>query len=204
MGPSRNPLRERFETKEQMFARLIANWVYGGFLAGLLLLLLTPLLVHSWPVSLVTTFLCLPVYMVHQYEEHDNDRFRLFVNQKIGERRVGLSPLAVFVINVPGVWGVIGISLALAATVSIGFGLVAVYLILLNGTIHIVQAVISRGYNPGLGTAIFLFLPLGGYGITAIQQAGGGTFLMHMTGAGAAIAIHVAIIVHAMRRRLGL
>jgi|HubBroStandDraft_5_1064220.scaffolds.fasta_scaffold137636_2 hypothetical protein len=204
MGPSRNPLRERFETKEQMFARLIANWVYGGFLAGLLLLLLTPLLVHSWPVSLVTTFLCLPVYMVHQYEEHDNDRFRLFVNQKIGERRVGLSPLAVFVINVPGVWGVIGISLALAATVSIGFGLVAVYLILLNGTIHVVQAVISRGYNPGLGTAIFLFLPLGGYGITAIQQAGGGTFLMHMTGAGAAIAIHVAIIVHAMRRRPGL
>jgi hypothetical protein len=187
-----------------MFARLIANWVYGGFLAGLLLLLLTPLLVHSWPVSLVTTFLCLPVYMVHQYEEHDNDRFRLFVNQKIGKRRVGLSPLAVFVINVPGVWGVIGISLALAATVSIGFGLVAVYLILLNGTIHIVQAVISRGYNPGLGTAIFLFLPLGGYGITAIQQAGGGTFLMHMTGAGAAIAIHVAIIVHAMRRRPGL
>jgi hypothetical protein len=30
-----------------MFARLIANWVYGGFLAGLLLLLLTPVLVHS-------------------------------------------------------------------------------------------------------------------------------------------------------------
>ena len=118
-----------------MFARLIANWVYGGFLAGLLLLLLTPVLVHSWPVSLVTTFLCLPVYMVHQYEEHDNDRFRLFVNQKIGKRRVGLSPLAVFVINVPGVWGVIGISLALAATVSAGFGLVAVYLVLLNGTV---------------------------------------------------------------------
>ena len=141
-----------------MFARLIANWVYGGFLAGLLLLLLTPVLVHSWPVSLVTTFLCLPVYMVHQYEEHDNDRFRLFVNQKIGKRRVGLSPLAVFVINVPGVWGVIGISLALAATVSAGFGLVAVYLVLLNGTIHLVQAVISRGYNPGLGTTNRLIL----------------------------------------------
>ena len=30
-----------------MFARLIANWVYGGFLAGLLLLLLTPVLVSA-------------------------------------------------------------------------------------------------------------------------------------------------------------
>ena len=182
-----------------MFARLIANWVYGGFLAGLLLLLLTPVLVHPWPVSLVTTFLCLPVYMVHQYEEHDNDRFRLFVNQKIGKRRVGLSLLAVFVIKVPGVWGVIGISLALAATVSAGFGLVTVYLVLLNGTIHVVQAVISRGYNPGLGTAIILFLPLGGYGISAIQQAGGGTALMHMIGLSTAIGIHVAIIVHVFR-----
>jgi hypothetical protein len=141
--------------------------------------------------------------MIHQYEEHDNDRFRLFVNQKIGKRRVGLSPLAVFVINVPGVWAVIGISLALAAKLSAGFGLVAVYLVLLNGTIHVVQAVISRGYNPGLGTAIVLFLPLGVYGIAAIQQAGGGIFLMHMTGAGAAIAIHVAIIVHTMRQRPG-
>jgi hypothetical protein len=144
-----------------------------------------------------------PVYMVHQYEEHDNDRFRLFVNEKIGKQRVGLSPLAVFVINVQ-VWGVIGISLALAATVSAGFGLVAAYLVLLNGTIHVVQAVMSRGYNPGLGTAIALFLPLGVYGIAAIQQAGGGTFLIHLTGAGAAIAIHVAIIVHTMRQRPGL
>ena len=187
-----------------MFARLIANWVYGGFLAGLLLLLLAPVLVHSWAAPLVATFLCLPVYMLHQYEEHDNDRFRLFVNQKIGKGRVGLSPLAVFVINVPGVWGLVGMSLALAATVSVGFGLVAVYLVILNGLIHAVQAVISRGNNPGLGTAIILFLPLGGYGISAINQAGGGTFLMHMTGAAAAIGIHVAIIVHVMRRRPGL
>jgi hypothetical protein len=184
-----------------MFARLIANWVYGGFLAGLLVLLLTPVLVPSWPATLVATFLCLPVYMVHQYEEHDNDRFRLFVNQKIGKGRAGLSPLAVFVINVPGVWGVVGISVALAATANVGFGLVAVYLILLNGMIHVVQAVISRGYNPGLGTAITFFLPLGAYGIAAIQRAGGGTFLMHMTGAAAAIGIHVAIIIHVMRRR---
>jgi hypothetical protein len=184
-----------------MFARLIANWVYGGFLSALLLLLLTPIIVRSWPVSLVTTFLSLPVYMVHQYEEHDNDRFRLFVNQKIGKQRVGLSPLAVFVINVLGVWGVIGISLTLAVTVSVGFGFIAIYLVLLNGTIHLVQAVISRGYNPGLGTAIVLFLPLGGYGIASIQKAGGGTFFMHMTGAGAAIAIHLAIIVHTMRPR---
>ena len=91
----------------------------------------------------------------------------------------------------------------MAATFGVGFGLVAVYLVILNGLIHAVQAVISLRYNPGLGTAIILFLPLGRYGIAAIQQTGGGTFLMHMTGAGTAIAIHVAIIVHTMRQRPG-
>jgi Protein of unknown function with HXXEE motif len=182
-----------------MFARLIANWVYGGFLAGLLLLLLAPVLVHSWPAPLVATFLCLPVYMIHQYEEHDNDRFRQFVNQQIGKGDA-LTLLAVFIINVPGVWGVIGISLALAATVGAGFGLIAAYLLAVNGVIHIIHAVLTRRYNPGLGTAIALFLPLGAYGIAAIQQAGGGSFLMHATGAGTAIAIHVAIVFHVMRR----
>ena len=182
-----------------MFGRLIAHWVYGGFLAGLLLLLLAPVLVHSWPAPLAATFLCLPVYMVHQYEEHDNDRFRQFVNRQIGRGEV-LSPLAVFIINVPGVWGVVGISLALAATVGVGFGLIAAYLIVVNGVIHVIHALIKRGYNPGLGTAIALFLPLGGYGIAAIQQAGGGTALMHVVGVGTAIAIHVAIIVHVFRQ----
>jgi hypothetical protein len=181
-----------------MFDRLIASWVYGGSLAGLLLLFLAPVLVHSWPVPLVATFLCLPVYMIHQYEEHDNDRFRLYVNRKIG--RDALSPLAVFVINVPGVWGVIGISVVLAATVGIGFGLIAFYLVVLNGTIHVVDAVISRGYNPGLGTAIALFLPLGAYGIAAVQQSGGGSLWIHITGALIAVGIHAAIIFHVMRQ----
>ncbi|HEY6369229.1 MAG TPA: hypothetical protein VIX37_01505 [Candidatus Sulfotelmatobacter sp.] len=118
-----------------MFGRLIANWVYGGFLAGPLLLLLAPVLVDSGSAPLLATFLCLPVYMVHQYEEHDNDRFRQFVNQRIGKGEV-LSPLAVFIINVPGVWGIVGISLALAATVGVGFDLITVYVIVVNGVVH--------------------------------------------------------------------
>jgi len=50
-----------------MFGRLITYWVYGGFLAALLLLFLTPVLVRSWPAALSVTFLCLPAYMIHQY-----------------------------------------------------------------------------------------------------------------------------------------
>jgi len=181
-----------------MFSRLIANWVYGGFLAGLLLLLLAPVLMHSRQTTLIVTFLCLPAYMIHQYEEHDNDRFRLFVNQKIG--REALSPLAVFVINVPGVWGMAWLSLVLAASLNVGFGLIVAYLLVVNGAIHVIQAAIARAYNPGLGTAAAVFLPLGGYSIVSIQHAGGGSLLMHATGALAAVVIHAAIIIHVFRQ----
>jgi hypothetical protein len=49
------------------------------------------------------TFLLLPVYILHQYEEHDNDRFRQFFNQTIGqEGKDVLSPWVVFLTNVAG------------------------------------------------------------------------------------------------------
>ena len=64
-----------------MLDRLIKNWVYGGALAGALLLLLAPTLTHGWPVALRATFWMLPIYMLHQYEEHDKDRFRLAINR---------------------------------------------------------------------------------------------------------------------------
>jgi len=184
-----------------MLNRLITNWVYGGFLAGLLLLMLAPVVVHDWPPSLVATFLCLPVYMLHQYEEHDNDRFRLFINKTVGEGRDVLSHLAVFIINVPGVWGVVGISIWLAATVNIGFGLIATYLLIVNGLFHILHAIIFRAYNPGLGTAIAAFIPFGTYALITIQRSGGGMIVMHATGAVVAIGIHASIIVHVFRKR---
>ncbi len=182
-----------------MISRLISHWVYGGALAGLLLLFLAPLLVGSWPIALAAAFLHLPIYMLHQLEEHDHDRFRTFFNATIGKGRDVLTPVAVFVINVPGVWGVIAASLYLARKVSPGFALIAVYLVLLNAVVHIVHAAIFRRYNPGLVTAILIFLPLGAWTIWLLQQAGAGTMAYHATGFVSAVAIHAGIILHVRR-----
>jgi hypothetical protein len=53
------------------------------------------------------------------------------------------------------------ISLYLSFFVNPGFGLIAVYLAVVNAVVHLVAAVALRAYNPGLWTAILLFLPLG-------------------------------------------
>lgn len=188
-----------------MIQRLITHWVYGGALAGFLLLMLTPILVSSWPAALIATFLLLPAYMLHQLEEHDDDRFRKFFNATIGEGREVLSPEAVFVINVPGVWGVIAFSLYLARDVNPGFALIAVYLVLVNAVVHIVHALVFRRYNPGLWTAVFLFLPLGAWTLWLLQRFGAGSTGFHATGFLTAVAIHAAIVAYARirSRRMG-
>jgi Protein of unknown function with HXXEE motif len=179
-----------------MLQRLISSWVYGGVLAAILLLALSPLLLAGWPKPLAATFLLLPAYMVHQYEEHDHDRFRLFFNQTIGQGFDVLSPWAVFITNVPGVWGVIALSLYGAVWFNLGWALIAVYLVLVNAVVHIVHAVLFKRYNPGLVTALVLFLPLGWITLALIQRAGGGSSTSHAIGLSSAIAIHAAILLH--------
>lgn len=185
-----------------MLQRLISSWVYGGFLAAILLLALSPLLVAGWPLPLAATFLLMPAYMVHQYEEHDRDRFRLFFNETIGQGFDVLSPLAVFITNVPGVWGVVALSLYGAVWFNLGWALIAVYLVLVNAVVHIVHAVLFRRYNPGLVTALVLFLPLGWFTLAVINRAGGGSSTFHVIGVSSAIAIHAAILLHVRRKLL--
>jgi len=184
-----------------MIHRLIANWVYGGFLAGVLLLLLAPLFIQSWPATLAAAFFCLPAYMIHQYEEHDNDRFRAFVNRLLGNGREVLTLPAVFMINVPGVWGVMVVAFWLAARVNPGLALIAIYLPLLNAVIHMAQAAVARSYNPGLVSAIVIFLPLCSWCLVVVQRSAYGTPAMHVVGAAAAVAIHAMIIIPVLRNR---
>jgi hypothetical protein len=183
-----------------MLQRLISNWVYGGALAAILLLALSPLLVAGWTAPLAATFLLLPAYMIHQYEEHDRDRFRQFFNATVGKGFDVLSPLAVFVTNVPGVWGVITLSLYGAVSYGAGWGLVAVYLVLINAVVHVVHGIIFRCYNPGLFTAVAVFMPLGAVTLILIDRAGGAAISNHAVGLISALAIHAAILLHVRRK----
>jgi hypothetical protein len=183
-----------------MISRLMANWVYGGAMAGVLLVLLTPLIIAGWPGALAITFLQLPVYMLHQYEEHDDDRFRRFFNQVIGRGREVLTPGAVFVVNVPGVWGVIALAMYLVMLVNPGFGLIAIYLTLVNAVVHVLAGVVLRRYNPGLVTAVLMFLPLSAFSLLVFHRAGIDGAVFQAVGLASAIGIHLAIIAYARWR----
>ena len=167
---------------------------------GIVLLLMAPALAPTWSLPLMMIYLQFPIYLLHQMEEHAGDRFRTFVNQRVFGGAEALTPLAILVINLPGVWGVSLVCLYLAIFGGIGWGLTAVYLVLLNGVTHIVAALASRGYNPGLWTSIVFFLPVGGFALWVIAAAPGVTAVDHIAGIAIALAVHIAIVAYARIR----
>ncbi len=183
-----------------MLGRLEQHWVYGGLLAGLLLLGMMPVLTAGWPVVDRLTYAVLPIYMLHQWEEHDDDRFRRFVNARIGGGAEVLSPAFVFVVNIVGVWVVSAVMIALARLVASGFGVVGAYLLLVNAMLHIVQGIGMRVYNPGLLTAVALFVPLGIALMVAVLPVT--TAVHHVVGLVVVLVVHAVIIRHIRSRSI--
>ena len=172
------------------------HWAAAALCMAILLALLMPILAQHWPSAWLLIFAMLPAYMFHQVEEHTGDRFRLFVNQHVFHGAKALTPLAVLWINLPGVWGTGLFSIYAASFLSIGWGLSIVYLVLVNAVAHIVAAILWREYNPGLWTALILFVPLGTLALLQIARVPGVDHIHHAAGITVAIGIHAAIVVY--------
>jgi len=183
-----------------MFKRLAANWVYGGFLSAFVLLFLAFAFLPAEPIALLLLFLHLPVYQIHQFEEHDRDRFRLFMNQTAGRGLEILTTTAVFWINIGLVWGLFSVFLVLAAEVGIGWGLPVVYGTLVNAVIHVAAALKNRQYNPGLVTAIVLFFPLSLLTLLLVSGDPSVTALQQTVGVLVGVGVHVGIVLHCVAR----
>lgn len=174
-----------------MLDRLFQNWVYATPPIAVLLIGLYPFL--GTKVSL-PLFLSLPVYMIHQYEEHDNNRFTLFLNGMMGAGKKGLSSADVWIINIIFVWCFLLVVFHLASFAP-GWGVLAAYLLAINGVLHVLWAIKFRKYNPGLWTSIFLFIPLAVW----VFSTTAATALIHIVSATFVIGVHVAIMIAARR-----
>lgn len=179
------------------------QWPYAALFTAGFLGLLAPLVFRYAGLPLGLVYLQLPIYMLHQYEEHTGDRFRQWVNNNIGHGRELLTPIATFWINSLLVWLLDVVALYLACFVSLSLGLIAIYLPLLNACGHIVPWIIKRQYNPGLLTSVFLFLPVGLLSACVVSRAADCHLQNHLLALGVAIMVHGFIIAH-VRRRMAL
>jgi hypothetical protein len=176
------------------------QWPYAALFTAGFLGVLAPFVFRVAGVPLGLIYLQLPIYMLHQYEEHAGDRFRLWVNDVIGHGREVLTPIATFWINSLLVWLLDLVALYLACFVDLSLGLIAIYLPMLNAVGHIIPAILKKQYNPGLITSIVLFVPVGVISACVVSRAAGCGLQDHLLAFAIAVAVHVSIIVHVRRR----
>jgi hypothetical protein len=180
-----------------MLAWLALHWVAGALMMAVALLAIVPLAADTWSLPILLIYLASPTYMLHQVEEHTGDHFRSFVNTRLFDGVDILTTFDVIWINVGAVWAINLAALYFAWYVGPGWALAAPYLLVVNALVHI--ATIARTgttYNPGLVTAVILFLPLG---LTTLKVIAGSP-LQHIIGLGIVIALHALMVVTALRR----
>ncbi|MEM9211613.1 MAG: HXXEE domain-containing protein [Pseudomonadota bacterium] len=170
-----------------MLNRLFENWAYATPPVALLLLGLYPFIGGEIALSL---FLSLPVYMIHQYEEHDDNRFAIFLNGMMGADKKGLTPANIWVINVIFVWFFL-LAVFHIAHIMPAWGVLAAYLLAINGFVHVVWAIAFRKYNPGLWTSILLFIPLAAWIFATIPA----DLTTHIISAFLVIVLHAVIMI---------
>jgi hypothetical protein len=113
------------------------------------------------------SWLAVPIYMIHQFEEYGIDLLGVrhaFPDGLCNQLGLGDYPGCpiphdfYLYVNIPLVWvaGVIAATLC-RRNPFVGLGLYSV--IISNGMVHIMTAIVQQRYNPGVFTAVILFLP---------------------------------------------
>lgn len=198
MTRSDQPMAATADTFPAWFVQDI-HWSRTGIPLAVALLLLAPFVRRAVGRAPFLVYLQWPVYLLHQYEEHAHGAFKREVNRVLPPSFGRLTDQTIFWVNVPMLWGVDVAATYLARFVSPGAGLVAPYLAVVNGLIHVGAAVRTRRYNPGLWTGLLLLLPAGSAGALAVGRIAGVSRAAHGRGLAASVLLHLLTIALIMR-----
>jgi hypothetical protein len=180
---------------------IVDNWSRMALPFAILALCSLPIFSSAENLSLILLYTLLPLYMIHQYEEHAHGRFVEFFNATVGKGYGVLTKVSAFWINILEVWVAFLITFYLARYVAIGFALVPIYMTLVNGLTHVIASLALRRYNPGLYTSVVLFFPWCVFLLFYFSRITPSSLLFNGIGLLAAIIGHVIIVVYVLRRR---
>jgi hypothetical protein len=166
---------------------LLFDWPFFGLVVGVLGLVALvawprpPGAPSRWRDPAWLVCLMLPVYMVHQFEEHGinlfGHRYHFIIDlcRSLGHSDLAgcpASPAFILAVNLGGgVWipGLIAIAWR-RRNVMVGACTLGVPLV--NAAAHIVPAVVKGTYNSGLATALVLFVPMCAWALKQFRGAG--------------------------------
>jgi hypothetical protein len=177
-------------TNFQFSGWILHNWSRAGLVLAIVLFALAPLVFQSMGLAVVLIYLWLPFLILHQYEEHARGELLEWYKRMMPRIAPFLTERKLLLVNLGSGWLLFTIALYAAFFVRPGLGLIATYMALVNSLMHIGQALRWRSYNPGLWTALILFIPGGVCTIFALSTEGA-TRADNFLGLGIAFLAHI-------------
>jgi hypothetical protein len=150
----------------------MVNWFYNNWakLSVLLAIIVTVLIyvfIKPENIVLFLIWMQIPIYLLHQFEEHTWNGFKNYINKKVFKVKKGDFPLNdknIFWINIPIIWILMPIFAGLSS-VNIMFGLWIPYFAVFNSLTHVIVSIRNQEYNPGLLVSLVLGIPVGIYAL---------------------------------------
>ena len=148
------------------------NWLYKNWAKlSLLLAIIVTVLIYFFikpdDFVLFLIWIQIPIYLLHQFEEHAWNGFKNYINKKVFKVEEGDFPLNdknIFWINIPIIWILMPVFAGLSSF-NIMFGLWIPYFAVFNSLSHVIFSIRNLEYNPGLIVSLILGIPVGIYAL---------------------------------------
>jgi hypothetical protein len=150
-----------------MLSWLYKNWAKLSVLLAIILTIFIIIFIKSENIVLFLIWIQIPIYLLHQFEEHVWNGFKNYINKKVFKVQEGNFPLNeknIFWINIPIIWILMPIFAGLSS-INIMLGLWIPYFAVFNSLSHVIFSVRNREYNPGLIVSLILGIPVGIYAL---------------------------------------
>ena len=183
------------------------NWLYKNWsklciILSIIVTIIIILFVKTDNIILFLIWIQIPIYLLHQFEEHSwPGGFKRFVNKEIFNVENGEYPLndaTIFWINVPIIW----ILMPIFATLSFNnlfFGLWIPIFAVFNSLTHVIGAIVKRKYNPGLFVSVVLGIPVAIYTLWLFYTLIDIPLIVTLLSILVVLLLHLAIIIPAVR-----
>lgn len=186
-----------------MISWLYKNWAKLCIILSIIVALIILLVVKTNNILLFLIWIQIPIYLLHQFEEHSwPGGFKKFVNKEIFNVEVGEYPLNdinIFWINVPIIWVLMPIFASLSY-INLFFGLWIPYFAVFNSLTHVIGAIVKRKYNPGLFVSLVLGIPVATYTLWLFYNLVNVPLIITLLSILAVLLLHITIIIPAVRR----
>lgn len=174
---------------------LYKNWSKLSLVGAVVLTLLIFLFIKPSNTLLFLIWVQIPIYFLHQFEEHSRNGFKNYVNKtvfKVSDGDYPLNDKNIFWINIPIIWILMPL-FAILSGINPLIGLWIPFFGVINSLSHVIFSVVNQQYNPGIIVSLVLGIPVGVYALMIFYSSLNISYIVTVLALGFAIILHLIV-----------